>query len=648
MGILSIFRKSAATSAPRFTNSEINRFIFKMGAADPETIYASQSNVRAAVDFIANQVALTGLTIWETLPDGTRRKSRDSVTAKTLASPNPAQTGTEWVRNLTADFVLNSDAWQLIRPLPAGGFQLRPLTPSGVSIVRGAEIDEDLVIRYGASEIEQRHLLHFAGFTANHDARGLSPVDTLRAVLAEQIAAQEFRLHTWKNGGQIQNYVSRPANKDAPWDDTKFSRFKEQMAAYKSGGGKAGGMPILEDGMKIESVQFNAKEAQWLESNQLALELVCRVFGINPAHLGSTQGLSYANLKDFRKSLYGESLGPILRVMEERLTQFLIPRLDPDKTLHAEFNVKERLRDDPVEQSSIYFQATGRPYRTVNEVRAMENLQPIEGGDTLAVPLNLLVEGQTGTSLEPFKSTRAIATKAPTDHVETVQATGEASRASETLVESTLERFFKRQQSSVLAKLNAKADDAWWDAERWDRELAVDLLAASLKVTQQVATDLLAGMELDATAYSAEQTEAFLAAVAAARAAWINEATREAIQEALDDPGEDDEGNSIRTSEMVFEDARGERGKATAATLITTLAAFAAKEAAEQVGGSTATKTWRVRSSNPRSEHVRMNGETVSVGEPFSNGAQWPGDPSLGADGVANCRCAVEVSWTTN
>ncbi|MFJ2470534.1 phage portal protein [Glutamicibacter sp. NPDC087583] len=647
MGILSIFRKSAVTSAPRFTSSEINRFIFKMGAADPETIYASQSNVRAAVDFIANQVALTGLTIWETMPDGTRRKSRDSVTAKTLASPNPAQTGTEWVRNLTADFVLNSDAWQLIRPLPAGGFQLRPLTPSGVSIVRGAEIDEDLVIRYGTSEIEQRHLLHFAGFTADHDARGLSPVDTLRAVLAEQIAAQEFRLHTWKNGGQIQNYVSRPANKDAPWDETKFSRFKEAMAAYRSGGGKVGGMPILEDGMKIESVQFNAKEAQWLESNQLALELVCRVFGINPAHLGSTQGLSYANLKDFRKSLYGESLGPILRVMEERFTQFLIPRLDPDKALFAEFNVKERLRDDPVEQASIYFQATGRPYRTVNEVRAMENLQPVEGGDVLAVPLNLLVAGQTDAPA-PAKAQAAIATKAAADEAETVQATGKVSKASEQLVASTLDRFFKRQQASVLAKLNAKADAEWWDSERWDRELAADLLAASLKVTEQVATDLLVGIDADPGAYSSEQTEAFLAAVAAARAVWINSATQEALQEALDDPGEDEDGQPLRTPERVFKDAQGERGKATAATLLTTLAAFATKETAEQVGGSTATKTWRVTSSNPRSEHVRMNGETVPAGEPFSNGAQWPGDPSLGADGVAGCRCAVEVSWTTN
>jgi hypothetical protein len=40
-----------------------------------------------------------------------------------------------------------------------------------------------------------------------------------------------------------------------------------------------------------------------------------------------------------------------------------------------------------------------------------------------------------------------------------------------------------------------------------------------------------------------------------------------------------------------------------------------------------------------------MDGETAGIGEPFSNGAQWPGDPVLGAEGVANCNCGVSISF---
>jgi hypothetical protein len=68
-------------------------------------------------------------------------------------------------------------------------------------------------------------------------------------------------------------------------------------------------------------------------------------------------------------------------------------------------------------------------------------------------------------------------------------------------------------------------------------------------------------------------------------------------------------------------------------------------EAAKQ-NSSEATKTWVVNSKDPRSEHSRMAGETVPVREKFSNGADWPGDPVLGASGVSNCRCSVQVSMS--
>ena len=68
-------------------------------------------------------------------------------------------------------------------------------------------------------------------------------------------------------------------------------------------------------------------------------------------------------------------------------------------------------------------------------------------------------------------------------------------------------------------------------------------------------------------------------------------------------------------------------------------------EAATQLVGSTAQKTWNVQSPNPRPEHALIDGETVGIDETFSNGANWPGDPVLGAEGVANCTCGVTISF---
>jgi hypothetical protein len=59
-----------------------------------------------------------------------------------------------------------------------------------------------------------------------------------------------------------------------------------------------------------------------------------------------------------------------------------------------------------------------------------------------------------------------------------------------------------------------------------------------------------------------------------------------------------------------------------------------------------ATKTW-LHSGNPkvpRDEHVAMDGETVPVDEPFSNGMMYPRDPNADISDTANCGCEAEYS----
>jgi hypothetical protein len=89
----------------------------------------------------------------------------------------------------------------------------------------------------------------------------------------------------------------------------------------------------------------------------------------------------------------------------------------------------------------------------------------------------------------------------------------------------------------------------------------------------------------------------------------------------------------------VFEVALGSRAARIAADRVTTASSFGAEDGAKQAGARA--KVWVVTSPSARPSHARLAGETVPVGEAFSNGAQWPGDPIQPADEVAGCTCAV-------
>ena len=132
--------------------------------------------------------------------------------------------------------------------------------------------------------------------------------------------------------------------------------------------------------------------------------------------------------------------------------------------------------------------------------------------------------------------------------------------------------------------------------------------------------------------------------IARRRAEMVNQITHEELDDALS--GKLNEEDLKSTPEGVFENAEKNRSLTIGAALAGTVVSWAALEACRQNdnGRHEAYKTWRVTSGNPRPTHALMNGETVPYEEPFSNGAQWPGDiDALSVEEIAGCRCVLEI-----
>jgi hypothetical protein len=97
--------------------------------------------------------------------------------------------------------------------------------------------------------------------------------------------------------------------------------------------------------------------------------------------------------------------------------------------------------------------------------------------------------------------------------------------------------------------------------------------------------------------------------------------------------------------EAVFALARGQRAQQIARTQVTALSGFATHEVGKQLadGGEQVVKRW-ITGQNPRPSHAAMNGQTVPIDLPFSNGGMWPADAvNLDVDDVAGCNCALEI-----
>jgi len=605
----------------------------------PERLWRTQPNLRTVVSFMARNVAQLGLHTFERVSDDDRRRVRGGPIASLLKNPNESMTGYELINTLVSDLGLYDEAyWWITEDADReSGWRIDPIPPSwvinrigGNAFTGPASYDVRTSTNKKAQRIPASEMLVFHGWNPGAPARGASPVEALREILAEQIQAYRFREQMWRRGGRVGTVLERP--KDAPtWSPDARSKFaKDWQSQWAGNGSKAGGTPILEDGMKLSRVGFSAREEDWVEAAKLSLSTCASVYHLNPTMVGVLDNANYSNVREFRRMLYGDSLGPVLAMIEDRINTFLLPRLNAAPTEYVEFNLDEKLQGSFEEQNQAMQSAIGAPWMTRNEGRALRNMPAIDGGDDLITPLNVLVGGQAS----PVDSGTQNQLSAPR---QPVKAKARAPQSYDAKAQEVLTKFFRRQKAVVLSALGAKADADWWDVKRWDKELTDDLLRLAVATTTKVAADTLGALGVDPGTYDEARTLAFLNEVAKSRASMINATTKDQLDNALSSDDEE------VTPAHVFDVAESDRAVSGSAALVTTFSAFATTEAAKQVAGDRATKTWIVTSSKPRAEHAAMNGETVGINETFSNGANWPGDPVLGADGVAGCQCDVEI-----
>lgn len=598
-------------------------------------LWATQPHLRTVVTFRARNVAQLGLHVFERVSETDRRRDRQSPLAVALRRPDVSMTVYDLIFALVGDLDLYDRAYWLVAVDDAGLPILRRLPPSWVEpVYSDAFTVKKYRIARGQSSVEvpASSVLAFTGYAPGSPSGASPTIETLKDTLREQIEASAYRAQVWKRGGRVSAVLQRPEN--APqWSDAAREAFREDWYAKFTGRGPgAGGTPILEDGMTLNRIDFNAQEQQFVDVAKLALATVASAFHVNPTMVGQLDNANYSNVREFRRMLYGDTLGPLLAQIEARVNAFLLPMLGMDPArYYAEFNLSEKLQGSFEEQAAVMSTLVGRPIMTGDEGRARFNL-PALGGDmeAVATPLNVLMGGQASPRDSGSQN------RTTGDRVGEAAAPGPAvkARAPETHEEryaGLLAAFFQRQ-GRVVATRTGAGDPKWWDAERWDSELAADLLKMYANSSEAAARSALEAAGLDG--YDVDRTIAFLDEAARRSAASINEATKAAVDAALD--ADSPVGD-------VFGAAVEQRAGEIAATVVTFASGFGAVEAARQ-NSPTGTKTWRTTSTKPRSSHARMDGETVSLDDDFSNGLKWPGgvgDP----DETAGCRCAVDINF---
>ena len=617
-------------------------------------LYQSQDNLKAVVDFLAASIAQLPLNVYKRNDETDRERDRTSPAARLLWRPNSSMTEFEFIRAIMTEYFVFGTVYVLVLPDAdsRSGWQMWPVPSEWVISTesKNAYAAESITVvakNSGAPvKIPSTDFVQFRTYSPGNPGGYVSPISALRQTLEEQIQAGKFRRQLWSSSGRLNAQILRPANVQV-WDEEQRRKFIEAFReSWGAGGSKAGSIPLLEDGMEIKPFSTSFKESQWMESVKLSREACAAAYGVNPSLIWHTDTQTYASSKDNARALYAECLGPVLQMLQQRINSFLLPMVgaDPDLT-YVEFDLTEKLKGSFEERASILQAAVGGPWMTRNEARADNNLPPVEGGDELIVPLNVVEGGQASPQDTHMEEQEPMAIEEPQkmrkkSEAEKLRVKARSTKEEDERMAEVLKKFWKRQANSVLPKLGAKSAE-WWDEDRWNNELTEDiepLIDCIADVHGKEVADAI-GSE-----YRTEQTRKYLHELAKGRAKAINDSTYNRLLDAL----ESDDETVIPS--RVFETRENKDsitfGRALAIGVAGWAATHEAPAQAEQQGyHKTVEKRW-ITGDNPRPEHAMMNGETVPIDDTFSNGCYWPGDENGDVDTTAGCNCSTEVIIT--
>ncbi|WP_195952536.1 phage portal protein [Clostridium saudiense] len=171
-------------------------------------------------------------------------------------------------------------------------------------------------------------------------------------------------------------------------DDTKIYLKRAFNKVLNSG---EDNIAVLEEGMKFDSIQGNGVQSYSFAESQvkeiLAIQddKIHQIFNV-PKVLTSISEGSY-NLSEAQKSLFIESLLPVIKMIENEMTYKLLTSIERE-TMYFRINYESILRGSSLDRANFYKTMKETGLMTIEEIRAKENLPYIDGTDDLMASLN--------------------------------------------------------------------------------------------------------------------------------------------------------------------------------------------------------------------------------------------------------------------
>lgn len=347
------------------------------------------STVYACVRVISETVASLPLGVYEATDDGNLKAGDHPLYHLLHDEPNAEMTSFVFREVMLAHLLLYGNSYsQIIRSGKNTVVGLYPLLPDHMDVDRDSK--GNLTYTYTTSDgktvvIKPQDILHIPGLGFD-GIIGYSPIALEKNAIGLGIASEEYGSKFFSNGARPSGILTHPNTVKNP------KAVRESWNSAYGGSSNSNRVAILEEGMTFTPLSIPNNEAQFLETRKFQVDEICRIFRVPPHLVGNLEHATFSNIEHQSIDFAVHTIRPWLVRIEQSMNRALFTDQEKGR-FYVQFNIDGLMRGDYKSRMEGYAIARQNGWMSANDIRALENQNPIpkdEGGDAYLVNGNMI------------------------------------------------------------------------------------------------------------------------------------------------------------------------------------------------------------------------------------------------------------------
>lgn len=335
--------------------------------------------VSSDVDFIASSIASMPVRLYKYESGKVEEVENDKRVRMLNGDTGDALDGYQLKKAMVTDYLLGKGGYCYIQKIGNNIVALKYIPDINVTAWTNSDPMNKFVQFYvGARKIYPWNMVKLLRNTKD-GATGKGVIDEISKALETAYSTLVYQLGLVKSGGNKKGFLQAERKLGQQEIDILKQAWRNMYANNTES------VVVLNNGLKFQEASNSSVEMQLNESKKTLQSEINSVFHIH---------------EDFTLT-FKEAIYPIVKAFETALNSTLLLESEKEK-YYFEFDVKEIIRASLKERYEAYKIAKETGFLTVNEIRAEENLNYIEGMNVINVGLGaVLYDVDKGTYYTP-------------------------------------------------------------------------------------------------------------------------------------------------------------------------------------------------------------------------------------------------------